>query len=31
MGFSAGLGCGGDGDGWVVLSWWLDICLLLLC
>ena len=28
MGFSAGLGCGGDS--WVVLSWWLENCLLLL-
>ena len=29
MDFSAGLGCGGDG--WVVLSWWLENFLLLLC
>ena len=29
MGFSIGLGC--SGDSWVVLSWWLENCLLLLC
>ena len=29
MGFSASLGCGGDSS--VVLSWWLENCLLLLC
>ena len=29
MGFLMGLGCGGDS--WVVLSWWLENCLLLLC
>ena len=27
MGFLTGLGCGGDS--WVVLSWWLENCLLL--
>ena len=27
--YTVEMGC--SGDGWVVPSWWLDICLLLLC